>query len=403
MRVRAVVLVLLMSSVSALSMVSTAVVPPAAVVKLDLVAGGFTQPVDIKNSGDGTGRLFVVEQAGLIKVVTNGVVDPVPWLDARARIVCCGERGLLGIAFHPDFEANGVFVIDYTAPGGGAAGQEIVEKFVLSSPLTQRPGTTPGQVLLTWPDPYTNHNGGGIAFGPDGYVYYAIGDGGNGGDPQNRAQNPNELLGKMLRIDVMVPTGYAIPAGNPYANGGGKPEIYAIGLRNPWRWSFDRANGDLWIADVGQNLDEEVDYVPAGTGAGRNFGWRMWEGHLPYNQPEAVNSVVNGQFATLTFPVVEYPHFVGEGLAACSITGGYVYRGPGSPLLQGHFVYGDYCSGMISMVVPLGNGAYAGVPLIDSPYQVTTFGEDEPGNLYVSSYAGGGNGAGAIYKVSQAV
>jgi glucose/arabinose dehydrogenase len=352
--------------------------PP--LINLVQVASGLTSPILATHAGDGSGRMFFVEQRGLVHQRVGGTMDPVPWLDVRSKVVCCGERGLLGLAFHPNFETNGIAIISYTRAGDGAT---VIEKLTVANPLTGRPSPN-GQVVLTHPQPFSNHNGGGVAFGPDGNLYIAIGDGGSGGDPQNNAQNPNNLLGKMVRINVDGASGYTVPAGNMFPNGnGGRAEICSMGLRNPWRWSFDRGTGDLWIADVGQNLWEEVNRVDAGTPCGQNYGWRPWEGFYPYNPVEALNPA---RLDDWTFPVIAYNHF-----PHCSVTGGYVHRGPGT-VLEGAYLYGDYCSGVVWALIGA-EGVYANVQLLDTPYNISSFGEDEAGNVYLVHYGG------AVYRI----
>ncbi|MGH7899528.1 MAG: PQQ-dependent sugar dehydrogenase [Candidatus Binatia bacterium] len=338
-------------------------------VELALVAGGFQQPLFVTHAGDGSGRLFVLEQPGRIQVISGGQVDL--YLDITAKVGCCGERGLLGLAFDSSFETNGRLYASYT----NKAGHSVIERYVLADPANGVPDPLGGEIILTVNQPFANHNGGMIAFGPDGYLYFGLGDGGSANDPGNRAQNLETLLGKMLRIDVSTPTGYAVPADNPFVAGPGLDEIWALGLRNPWRFSFDRANGDLWIADVGQFLIEEVNHVPAGTGSGANFGWRPWEGHNPAQPLE----VLAMDLASLTFPVMEYPHNV-----ECSVTGGYVYRGSAIPELSGQYLFGDFCSGIIRatrIVGPL----YLPLPIaLAGLFEVSSFGEDEAGEVYVT-------------------
>jgi len=365
-------------------------------VTMTQVASGLVNPIGIFNADDGSGRLFFIEQRGIIRVMDGGVLQPTPWMDMRAKVQCCGERGLLGMAFHPDFATNGILFLSFSRAGPGGAFDNVIQKFVVSPPRTGTPDPNSGVDFLVITNPFSNHNGGNIVFGPDGYLYWGKGDGGSGGDPFGNGQNPNTLLGKMLRLDVDHPDAargklYSIPNGNPFRTGGGAPEVYMMGLRNPWRWSFDRQTGDLWIGDVGQNLNEEVDYIPAGMGAGWNFGWNRWEGHLMYTFPSTPTGFI--------FPVAEYPH----GLD-CSITGGYLYRGP-SETLQGTYLYGDYCSGIlrgargavfpIEIITGAGHtGAFASVPLLYTGKSITAFGEDEAGNVYFTDYNGG-----AIFRI----
>jgi len=352
---------------------------------------GLTQPVHIANAGDGSGRIFIVEQPGRIRVATGGTLRQTPLLDIGSRISCCGERGLLSVAFPPAFATKRYFYVDYT----DSAGNTVVSRFHLSNdPDSADPSSE--QILLTIQQPYSNHNGGQLAFGPDGYLYVGMGDGGSGGDPQNNAQTPSSLLGKILRIDVEsgAPT-YAVPASNPFvATAGYRPEIWALGLRNPWRFSFDRRTGDLYVGDVGQNLHEEVDFQPAGDPGGENYGWRIMEGAHCYN-PDPCSQL------GLVQPVFEYDHSQG-----CSVTGGFVYRGAIYPRMQGVYFFSDYCSGRIWGLRRDGS-SWQSTLLLASSYTVTTFGEDEAGSVYLADYGHGdvyqltdpGAVAGYVYQV----
>lgn len=341
--------------------------PPAIV--LERVATGLSNPLFVTHAGDASGRIFVVEQAGRVKLLGAGT-----WLDISGKVLCCGERGLLGLAFAPDFETSGRLYVSYSRRPDGAA---TLERLTVATPPLGAPATS-GQVLLTIPDVYPNHNGGMLAFGPDGYLYWSTGDGGGAGDPQGNGQNLDSHLGKILRLDVAGAT-YSVPPTNPFASGGGRPEIWAYGLRNPWRFSFDRATGDLWIADVGQNLMEEINFQPAGAPGGRNYGWDGWEGVLPY-VPDGSLPDPRGR----TFPVLVYPH---TGLD-CSVTGGYRYRGAAEPALGGWYLYADFCSGRIWAATEPRPGVFAGVPVLDSPHLVSSFGEDENGEMYLTHLGG---------------
>ena len=340
---------------------------------------GLTQPVHITNAGDGSGRIFIVEQVGRIRVASGGTLRRAPLLDIGSRISCCGERGLLSVAFPPGFGSKRTFYVDYT----DSAGNTVVSRFRLSAdPDVADPASE--QILLTIEQPYANHNGGQLAFGPDGYLYVGMGDGGSGGDPQNNAQSPLSLLGKILRIDVEsgAPT-YAVPASNPFvATAGYRPEIWALGLRNPWRFSFDRRTGDLYVADVGQNRYEEVDFQPAGDPGGENYGWRVMEGAHCYNPDPCSQS-------GLAQPVFEYDHSQG-----CSVTGGFVYRGTIYPRMQGIYFFSDYCSGRIWGLRRDGS-SWQSTLLLTSSYTVTTFGEDEAGSVYLADY-----GRGDVYQLT---
>jgi glucose/arabinose dehydrogenase len=348
-------------------------------VELQPVVAGLHDPVCLTNAGDGSGRVFVCEQNGRVRVVTSGVLQPVPFLDIAARSSCCGERGLLSVAFPPGFASSGRFYVNYT----DNSGDTVVSRFrVGADPRTADPDSE--EVILRIDQPFSNHNGGQIAFGPDGYLYVGMGDGGSGGDPGNRAQNPADLLGKMLRIDVESGAEpYAVPADNPFAaRAGYRPEIWALGLRNPWRFSFDRLTGDLWIGDVGQGSWEEIDFQAASSGGGENYGWRIMEGAHCYN-PASCSA------AGLALPVTEYDHSQG-----CSVTGGHVYRGAAFPRLLGRYFFADLCSGTM-WTLRRDGGAWATEVALDTPHGITAFGEDEQGELYLADYSDG-----AIYRVT---
>ena len=339
------------------------------------LVSGLSSPVHITHAGDGSGRLFVVEQVGRIRIVKNGVLQATPFLDITDRVSCCGERGLLSVAFPPGYAQKGHFYVNHT----DSAGNTVIARYRLTAnPDVADPNSE--QAVLSVIQPYSNHNGGQLAFGPkDGYLYIGMGDGGSGGDPENRAQNPAELLGKMLRIDVETgnPATYTVPATNPFL---GTPayrgEIWALGLRNPWRFGFDRLTGDLYIGDVGQNQYEEVDFQPASSAGGENYGWRLMEGFHCY-------SPANCQTTGLTLPVVEYDH--GQG---CSITGGVVYRGAQYGRMRGLYFYADYCYGKIWGLRHAGN-VWQSPMLYDAPFTIATFGEDEAGESYVADHSGG--------------
>lgn len=294
-----------------------------------LVAAGLERPLFLTHAGDRSGRLFVVEQSGTIRIINQDVLRKAPFLDVRDRVATDGpERGLLGLAFHPDYPRNGRFFVNYTRQPDGAT---VVAEYRRGG--AQDEAFRDERVLMVVLQPEPNHNGGMVAFGPDGYLYVGFGDGGGVGDPFDRAQNPNELLGKIVRIDVDHGDPYAIPADNPFAKAGGRPEIYAVGLRNPWRFSFDSNTAELWVADVGQKKWEEVDLVTRGG----NYGWRVMEGF------HCFNPAVSCQTRGLAMPVMEYTHEEGR----CSIIGGYVYRGRAVPALRGAYVSGDFCSGEV--------------------------------------------------------
>ncbi len=356
---------------------------------LEPVVDGFRQPLLVTNAGDGAGRLFIVEKAGLIKVMRDGDVLSVPFLDLSGAVSTESERGLLGLAFSPEYKRNGRFYVNYT----DRTGTTVVSRFSVSPADADVAQPETGQVLLRIEQPFANHNGGGIAFDPDGHLLIGMGDGGSAGDPQGNGQDPHSPLGKMLRIDVgesgEPPRGdpYGIPADNPWAEPGSDegplPEIWALGLRNPWRFSFDRETGDLWIGDVGQGVREEIDFEPAGSSGGLNFGWNVLEGTQPY--PPGSDP---GDTAAFTMPVIEYAREAGQ-----SVTGGYVYRGDAYPRMRGVYLYGDFGSGRIWGLVRNGSG-WENRLLLESGLAVVSFGEAENGEVYVVDFGGG------VYRVT---
>lgn len=354
--------------------------PARVAVELEPFASGLDEPLFITHAGDGTGRLYVVEQAGRIRIVEgDGSVLPEPFLDLSGRITAGGERGLLGLAFHPEHTANGRFFVFFTDQDGANVVAEYGRRDETSAdPATER-------IILSIPDFASNHNGGMLAFGPDGMLFIGTGDGGGAGDPQRNGQATGALLGKILRIDVdgSGPNGepYAIPPDNPLASTeGARPEIWAVGMRNPWRFSFDHRTGDLFIGDVGQGAFEEIDVMPAGVG-GLNFGWSVMEGPSCFRE-DACDQ------AGLTPPVASYDREVG----GCTVVGGYVYRGAAQPSLGGGYLFGDYCSGQIWALAAadaLDDGAatFAEIGRLDG--SISSFGEDGAGELYVSDLSGG--------------
>lgn len=349
----------------------------AQTLQLQAFAQGFNSPTEIAHAGDA--RLFVVQQGGLIRILnSNGTINSTPFLNVSALLSSGSERGLLGLAFHPQYAANGYFYINYT----NTAGSTVVARYTRSSTNPDVADTSTATIILTVAQPFSNHNGGCIRFGPDGYLYIGMGDGGSGGDPQNNAQNINSLLGKMLRIDVNNGSPYSNPSTNAFINVTGADEIWATGLRNPWKFSFDRTTGDLWIGDVGQNAIEEINKVAAGTPAGLNFGWRCYEATAAYN-----TSGCQG-IGTYTMPLTQYTHSLNGG---CSITGGYVYRGTTYPNLAGKFVFADYCNDRIGYVNT--NNTLTFTAALGN-LGITTFGEDINGQLYAA-----GNVTGQVYKV----
>ncbi|MBX3082530.1 MAG: PQQ-dependent sugar dehydrogenase [Anaerolineae bacterium] len=349
---------------------------PAAIDKFD-------NPLYLTNAGDGSGRLFVVEQGGIIWIVNDGVLVKQPFLDIVDKLpdeVFRGgytERGLLGLAFHPDYKNNGLFYVVYSRRDK----TNVLARYHVSADDPNRADPDSETILLSYEHPEMNHNGGMIAFGPDGYLYMASGDGGGvQGDPPDYAQNKSLLFGKLLRIDINKTEGerqYAIPPDNPFVNDPqARPELWAYGLRNPWRFSFDRETGDLFIADVGWGRWEEIDYQPAGTPGGRNYGWNRFEGTHAISGRDDPGGV--------TMPIAEYDHLEG----ACSITGGYLYRGPGAPSLRGKYIFGDYCSGQIWTLTRLADDQWQMDTLMNMHTPISSFGEDERGGLYLVTYKG---------------
>ncbi|HEY3370789.1 MAG TPA: PQQ-dependent sugar dehydrogenase [Prolixibacteraceae bacterium] len=342
---------------------------PKTETKMVTFASGLNNPVSIANAGDS--RLFIVDQEGYIRIVkADGTLNPEPFLDIHDRVNFGGERGLLGLAFHPNYQSNGYFYVNYIGEGDLTH----ISRFKVSSASADKADAGSEFSVLTQQQPFENHNGGSVVFGPDGFLYLGLGDGGSEGDPGNRAQDPKELLGKILRIDVNQGSPYAIPASNPFYNSSTtKGEIWALGLRNPWRFSFDRLTGDLWIADVGQDAIEEIDFQPAGDKGGQNYGWRCYEGNKVYNDSECDSKT------SFTSPIYTYPH--GD---ECSVTGGYVYRGTTSSPYYGYYFFADYCSDRIWTLHKVGGswvkedfGHYTG-------NSFTTFGEDAQGQLYIA-------------------
>lgn len=325
------------------------------------VVSGLERPVDLQHASDGSGRLFIIEKVGRIRIMEEGGLVDFPFLDISDRVGSSGnEQGLLGLAFHPGYTENGYFFINYTDKGGDT----VIARFRVT-PDPDFADPTSEAILLQVRQPYGNHNGGALAFGPDGYLYAGLGDGGSAGDPQGNGQKLDTLLGKILRLDVDSAKPYAIPSDNPFGN-----EIWAYGLRNPWRMSFDSLTGDLYIGDVGQGEWEEIDFVSMGASGGINFGWDYFEGTHPYegNPPQ------NAQFVP---PIVEYNHSQGN----CSVTGGYVYRGV-MPEWNGIYLYGDYCSGNVWGLIRSGEGWQTQV-LFDAEGRITSFGQDESGEVYL--------------------
>jgi glucose/arabinose dehydrogenase len=374
-------------------------------------ASGLVSPVGLADPGDGSGRLFIVEQGGTIRIWQNDALLPEPFLTIPAEeLACCNERGLLALAFHPDFATNGYFFVNYTEPepvdppscpppesGAGCNENSVVARFRVQS-FVDPPSGDPNladfateERILRYNQPFGTHNFGELRFGPDGYLYIGSGDGGSEGDPLDFAQSVSTLLGKILRIDVDAmpppdhglcgdsPQAYAAPPGNPYLGAEGCDEIWHLGLRNPWRFSFDRETGDMFIGDVGQRVREEIDFRPAGSPGGANWGWRCYEGTSAYNTTDC------GELGDYLSPIYEYQHF-----ARCAVTGGFRYRGSLHPQLVGYYLFADYCSGEIWSAVPTGSGGWTVFgPHYDATFRIPSFAEDAAGELYVIGYDNG--------------
>ena len=353
-------------------------------VSLAVFATGLSQPVDISHAGDE--RLFVVERAGRIRVVeANGTVLTTPFLDIDARVGSNdGEQGLLGLVFHPDYASNGYFYVNYTNNSGDTR----ISRFQVGSGTPNQANPASELILLAVDQDFANHNGGDLNFGPDGYLYIGLGDGGSSSDPNEHAQDLGSLLGKMLRLDVNAGSPYAIPPDNPFtATVGARAEIWALGLRNPWRFSFDRLTGDLYIADVGQDDWEEVDFQAASSPGGENYGWDCYEGNASFELAGC------GSPSNYIFPIHVYDHNEG-----CSITGGYVYRGSQYPALGGHYLFADFCSSKLWSLKRDGQGVWQTTSLGDVPLNPSSFGENVDGELFIAGYSNNG----VIYRVTVA-
>jgi uncharacterized repeat protein (TIGR01451 family) len=379
---------------------AVSIAPNFTVVMSAVVPGGLAEPTGIANAGDGSGRLFVLERAGYIRVITNGVLLSTPYLTITNKVQSAhnDEQGLLGLEFDPNFETNGTFYINYTTNAPGSDDDTVVARYQVATPTSSVANVLTVTHIITIDQPQTNHNGGDLHFGPDGYLYIGMGDGGNGDDvgsghaPEGNGQSPGTLLGKILRINVRgVPT-YTIPPTNPFTQTVGyRPEIWSLGWRNPWRFSFDRATGDMYVGDVGQNCWEEISYEPAGGPGGKNYGWRLEEGFRQFipggafdcNRP--VSTLV-----TTTKPITAYVHPTGS-----AVTGGYVYRGQQYPWMRGVYFYSDSSSGRLWAIQQTTPGVWSSSQKIGPSFGVTAFGEDEQGELYVAAYS-----QGAIYKIT---
>jgi glucose/arabinose dehydrogenase len=339
------------------------------------VAGGFDAPLLVTHAGDGTGRIFVAERGGMVYVVRDGRRRSKPFLDISGRTLAGGEQGLLGLAFHPNYERNRLLYVNHT----GRSGNTVIAGYRSEVKRPGRVNAASRHLILRIGQPFSNHNGGAMAFGPDGFLYIATGDGGGGGDPQGNGQRLDTLLGKILRIDVDRRSGdrrYSIPPGNPFDGTNGMAEIWAHGLRNPWRFSFDDVGGDIWIADVGQSAVEEVNRQPAGA-PGINYGWNVMEGAECYPagspcEPE-----------DLALPIATYGHDLG-----CSVTGGHVYRGDDYPDINGLYFFGDFCTGRIWSVVADGPSPQSPVEELDTTHSISSFGESEDRELYMTGLSG---------------
>jgi glucose/arabinose dehydrogenase len=353
--------------------------PARVAVVFDTVVGGLKAPLAVVNAGDASGRIFVAEQGGRIRIVRAGALVDGAFLDIADRITSGGERGLLGVAFHPAFPQDPRVFVDYTDTNGDTR----VSAFRLDPANPDRIDPATEERLLFVKQPFANHNGGALVFGPDGYLYVSLGDGGSGGDPQGNGQSLGTLLGKILRIDIDT-TGngraYGIPADNPYADGAGgrQPEIWLSGLRNPWRMSFDRLTHDLWIGDVGQSAWEEIDVQRADAPGGTNFGWNRLEG------AHCFHPVQGCQAPGLTQPQAEYGHDQG-----CTVIGGNVARGTAQPTLVGGYFFADYCSGRVWAINPAVDGLRTPTVVADTKHNFSAFGEDEAGELYATDLSGG--------------
>ncbi len=348
--------------------------PPPVTIRYELqsVASGLTNPLDLQVPPDGSDRLFIVEQEGLIRVVQSGVLVATPFLDIRSLVTSGGERGLLGLAFHPGYASNRRFFLNYTRTFGGQL-QSVVAEYLTSASDPNLSDTTE-RILFTVDQPFDNHNGGRVQFGPDGHLYIGFGDGGSGGDPFGNGQNLGTLLGKILRIDVDSALPFAVPPDNPFVGqAGARGEIWAFGLRNPWRFSFDHTNGRLFVGDVGQDSFEEVDLVTKGG----NYGWNIMEGTHCYQPPTGCDTT------GLELPIIDYSHSEGS-----SVTGGCVYRGTLNQELRGLYIFGDFITGRIWTLAETSPGVWTRALLLDTNLNISSFGLDPAGEILVVDYNG---------------
>lgn len=356
---------------------SGGVVQGTAPLTLETVATGFTSPLDLQQPNDSSGRLFVVQQGGTIRIIQNGQTLPQPFLDINAKIATGGEMGLLGLAFHPAFQINRRFFINYVRNSAGQI-QSVIAEYLASAVNANLADPASERILLTVNQTgnFSNHKAGQLAFGPDGMLYFGLGDGGGGGDPFGNGQNTSTLLGKVMRIDVnSLSPGlqYGVPPDNPFVAGGGLPEIWALGFRNPWRFSFDRATGRLFMADVGQDSFEEIDLVQKGG----NYGWNIMEGTHCFSPPSGCNQT------GLTPPIVEYSHAEGS-----AVIGGFVYRGQDLPTLRGAYIFGDFGSGTIWGLTENPANTWTRSVLLRTGMNISSFGQDQNGELYVVDFSG---------------
>lgn len=367
------------------AIISRDAAPSAAEIAFTEFASGFNRPLYLTHAGDGSERLFVLEQTGRVWIMKDGLRSQQPFLDLSDIITATAnrtysEQGLLGLAFHPDYAENGRFFVNYTDRSGGT----VVARYQVSLGDPDLADANSGQIVFQLQQPFANHNGGHIDFGPDAYLYITLGDGGSANDPLGAGQNRRLLLGSILRIDVDGALPYAIPPDNPFVGSDSAlDEIWAYGLRNVWRFSFDRATGDMYLADVGQNLLEEVNFQPAGSSGGENYGWNVWEGTNPFAGGDAIGHVP---------PVFEYQHALG-----CSVTGGYVYRGSAIPQLEAVYIFGDYCTGRVWAMYRDGDLNWQTNELANTGWAISSFGEDEAGEIYLVDYAG------TIYRIDPAL
>lgn len=346
-------------------------VSPSHTIATQVVASGFTLPLDVEQPNDTSGRLFVVEQGGTVRIIQSGTVRAQPFLDISGKVINQGEMGLLGLTFHPAFPTNRKLYVNYVRNSGGQF-QSVIAEYQASAANPNVADPASERILLTVDqvNNFTNHKAGQLAFGPDGFLYFGLGDGGGGGDPLGHGQNTQTLLGKMMRIDVNstgVGKPYAIPADNPFAGGGGLPEIYAFGFRNPWRFSFDHASGRLFVADVGENKFEEIDIVQKGG----NYGWNVMEGDHCFNPPSGCN------MTRLSLPIAEISHPEAE-----AVIGGFVYHGTALNGMQGQYIFGDL-SGKIWSLTETSPNTFTRTLLLEPGFEISSFGQDSAGELYV--------------------